>query len=121
MPVSQASALAATAARRTFNNMLHMPAYGLLAWLCVAQLRAGPHRRPSLRFAAAGCIAALGFGTLMELAQRFVPGRKGTLGDFLLNGAGVCAAALLIWMRGRSRDKSLKPEDTLNAAPRRHT
>lgn len=117
MPVSHESALAATAARRTVNNMLHVPAYGLLAWLWVAQFRAGSNRFSTRRFLAAGAIAAFGFGALMELAQRFVPGRKGTLEDFLLNGAGVCAAACLMWLYDRSRGKSPKSEDTPHASP----
>ena len=101
--------------------MLHIPAYGLLAWLCVAGFRAGSSRRASPCVVAAGCIAAFAFGALMELAQRFVPGRKGALGDFLLNGVGVCAAAFLMWLYDRSRGKSLKSEDTPHASPGGHT
>ena len=111
MPVSRGSALAATATRRAINNLLHVPAYGLLAWLYVAQFRgwlaSGRTLRP--KAAAAGCIAAIGFGAIMEWAQRFVPGRKGTAADFMLNVAGVAAALSLLWLVGARKRRGRLP------------
>lgn len=38
MPVSRASSFGATPVRRAINNLLHVPAYALLAWLWTVQL-----------------------------------------------------------------------------------
>lgn len=51
----------------------------------------------------AGALAAVAFGGLMELAQYFIPERRGTVGDFLLNSVGVGVAALCVSLRVHSR------------------
>jgi VanZ family protein len=83
-PVGPDSALAATATRRTINNLLHVPAYSMLAVFWMAALRA---RGTSGMWIGAG--AAFGFGVLMELVQNLVPGRSASAGDFVLNALGV--------------------------------
>jgi len=97
-PVAAGSALGATAARRLINNLLHIPAYGLLTWLLNVAL--SEWKSPSVGGWAlpASCGIALAFGALLELAQCFVPGRSCTLGDFLLNGAGAAAATCILWL-----------------------
>ena len=96
VPGRQWSALAATPLGRTLNNLLHVPAYGGLAWLCagVFAAYAGPWHRT--RAILAGAAAAIAFGALLELAQGIVPGRQGTVADMLLNAAGAAAAAVVI-------------------------
>ncbi len=101
LPVSSSSPLAATATRRLINNLLHLPAYAVLAWLWTAQFRAVTGRSGRNRVMLAACFAAVGFGTCMELAQSLIPGRKASLGDFVLNASGVGVAALLMWVRAR--------------------
>ncbi len=102
MPVGGDSALASTATRRFINNSLHLPAYALLAWLWTAQLRAVMRNSSRGRTMFAACFAAVCFGTCMEIAQHFVPGRGAELRDFLTNSLGVGVAALLMWIRARS-------------------
>jgi len=106
-PVAAGSALGATAARRLINNLLHIPAYGLLTLLWIAGFRGSVALRNGRRVLLKGAVAALLFGGFMEVLQRLVPGRSGTLADFLLNGAGVLAAVLVMWMliAGRNPEK----------------
>jgi VanZ family protein len=83
--------------RRMINNLLHVPAYGVLALLWIAVAWAYSRQRHSLRGLLIGTGCAAGFGVLTEAAQRWVPGRVASAGDLLLNCAGVGAAAILLW------------------------
>ena len=104
-PVSAHSAIAASAARRAVNNLLHLPVYAALtlAWAWALSVLAGV---PAVRrgAVAAGAIAVL-YGVAMELCQLAVPGRTASVGDALLNasGAGAAAGALVLLARGRVR------------------
>ena len=87
------------------QNALHVPAYAalqILATLCVwSLLRAG--LAAGLWVALACCL----FGSLLECAQAFIPGRMASLTDVLLNLAGVAAGFVFVaalpaqsWPRG---------------------
>ena len=82
------------------QNVLHLPAYGLLfvlALLCWGKAAcAGP---------AAMSVAALAcgvFGAALEFAQAFIPGRMGSVLDMLLNFAGVGLGLLTVILHRRA-------------------
>ena len=69
------------------QNLLHVPMFGLLAWLWHWALRAWISRSELLTAAALGL--AGGYGVLDELHQLEVAGRYASLTDLSLNLAGV--------------------------------
>ena len=78
------------------QNLLHVPAYGLLAFLWV---KAFNKRELSFRKALVFAVAiTLFFSAFTELHQQFVPGRYATFGDFLLNAIG-CVSGLFVYTR----------------------
>lgn len=81
------------------QNVLHIPAYGLLVllWIRTLQTR-GVAPRPRLLGAT---LAAAGFGAAMEVVQAWVPGRFPSAGDFLLNLAGVLLVAGIFRLAAR--------------------
>ena len=88
-----------TAISPDLQNLLHVPAYGVLVWLVS---RAMGLRR--LRHVALAAIACAAFGGLLECAQAAVPGRFGSVEDTLLNLSGAAAAVpLVLAARRRSR------------------
>jgi len=70
-----------TAISPGLQNLLHVPAYGLLVWLVAKAMGLG--RAWQLALAAVACAA---FGGLLECAQAAIPGRFGSVTDMLLNG-----------------------------------
>ncbi len=93
----------------TLQNVLHVPAYGVLVALVTLCLP-----RP----AAAGLggmvvIAAIcgAFGTAMEFTQAFVPGRMGSVPDVLLNLAGVALGALAVVLWRQAHRTSMPSTD----------
>ena len=108
MPVSSDSALGATSTRRAVNNLLHLPAYAILAVLIYAVARAW--NLLALPGAVlTGAVGAFGFGALMEIAQIYIPGRGATMLDFGLNGTGAFAIMILTLWRQRA-----KPEESVD-------
>jgi len=95
-PVSPDSTIAATGARRAFNNLLHIPAYGLLALMWSVQLRACSARPRAGDLVLKGAAAAVAFGGALELAQLAVHGRSASLMDFVLNALGAGAMAWIL-------------------------
>ena len=73
------------------QNLLHLPAYALLAALAVLSL-AGSGRLPpaAVLWIAAGCCA---FGIVLECAQSAIPGRTGSVADALANVVGISVGA----------------------------
>jgi VanZ family protein len=59
----------------------------LLAYLFTTAALALGHTRTRWRVVL--CVLLIGFGGLMELGQGVVPGRDGSIGDFLVNALGV--------------------------------
>ncbi|MGH7162687.1 MAG: VanZ family protein, partial [Planctomycetota bacterium] len=68
------------------QNLLHVPAYSLLAWLWWRSFRARGSR--PARAAAFGAALACGYGILDEAHQAFVPGRTASVTDALLDALG---------------------------------
>jgi len=84
------------------SNLLHVPAYAVLAVLWVVVLRFWWRRAPRWKAHVAGFVIAFGVGVLLELAQLFVPGRCSSVIDLYLNFAGCImpAVAALIFPTG---------------------
>lgn len=77
------------------QNLLHIPAYGLLTLLWIRTLRAhGIGTRPSIWIA---LVLASGYGALLEIYQVWVPGRFPSLWDFALNVVGILLFSRLYW------------------------
>ena len=105
MPVRPGSPLGATSIRRTINDLLHIPAYALLAWLWCAQINGWAGRRMTLVPLLAGCAGAVGFGALMEVLQHVIPGRVGSMKDLAFNSVGAAAAGVVfLWQTRRQKD-----------------
>jgi len=80
-------------------NVLHVPAYGLLALLWIFTLRdhgVAEHRSMWLAF-----LVASGYGALTELHQFLVPGRSPSILDVMFNGAGSLIFIWLYWWATR--------------------
>jgi len=77
----------------TVQNLLHIPAYGLLVLLWLSVLRThGMAERRSLYVALP---LALAFGGITELYQVCVPGRVSSILDFLFDTAGIVS---FVWL-----------------------
>ena len=92
-PVSAHSAIAASAARRAVNNLLHLPAYAALTLAWAWALRAVAGLSPTRRGAVAHARSPRSTASPWSCASW--PCRAGTasVGDALLNAAGAGAAA----------------------------
>lgn len=85
-----------TSVAPSFQNMLHLPAFGLLTLLWIWTFQNYRFRdRTSLAFAIS--IAAL-YGAGLELYQGLIPGRFPSMSDFFLNLLGIF---LFAWMASR--------------------
>lgn len=77
----------------TVQNLLHIPAYGLLAPLWIFVLRArGMSERWSLYVTLPSAFA---YGGITELYQASVPGRYPSVSDFLYDTVGIL---LFVWL-----------------------
>jgi hypothetical protein len=79
------------------QKIAHFLLYALLAFLVVWVLETVLETRPALL---AAFVVATGFGAAMELAQRSVPGRFGTVRDVQIDAAGAViglAAAVAVF------------------------
>ena len=85
------------------QNFLHLPLYGLLAFLWM-RFFAGTGSRPFFRALIFSLAVTIGYGCLDEIHQSFVPGRYGGLLDILLNSVGAAAGigAYKIWGHDRN-------------------
>ena len=82
------------------QNALHLPAYGLLAWLWFRALDAYGWKPVAALFAA--FLFSSIFGGFDELHQMRVPGRYASLTDLAANVLGSAAGAALAWRRKRN-------------------
>jgi hypothetical protein len=73
-------------------DCLHIPAYGLLAWIGIAGLQ--QRGWPLSSAAAASSLFALAFGLWTETLQLSVPGRGLEFKDLVSDGIGVAAAGI---------------------------
>ena len=84
-------------------DCLHVPAYGLLAWLGMTVL--GERGWPLPSAVAASSFFALAFGLWTETLQLSVPGRGLEFKDLISDGIGIVAAGIAVGCRstpGRS-------------------
>ncbi len=80
----------------TLQNLLHLPAYGILAWLWFTALR------PRLSLAltlTVGVVVSAGYGILDEWHQAAVPGRYPSATDAAVNGVAAAIAAVVFALR----------------------
>ena len=94
-----------TAISPGLQNLLHVPAYGVLVWLL---LRA-TGRGAAFGVAALAAVAATAWGAGLEAVQAAIPGRFGSLEDALLNAAGAAAVALAMPLVGREPRRRSEP------------
>jgi len=87
------------------QNLLHIPLFGILAWLWWRSLGAWNMRHGSGLTAA--FILAAGFGVFDEWHQLHVPGRYASFTDISLNCAGV---VLALWWVHRGKRRRAHPE-----------
>jgi VanZ family protein len=77
------------------QNLLHIPAYGLLALLWLLTLKTyGVAWRRSLALA---FVLATAYGVVMELSQGWIPGRVPSVLDALFNVLGILLCIGLYW------------------------
>ena len=75
------------------QNLLHIPAYGLLALLWILTL--GAYGVAERRGMYVSLVVAAGYGAVTELYQIWVPGRVASVWDVLFNLTGIL---LFIWL-----------------------
>lgn len=80
----------------TWQNLLHIPVFGLLQYLWLRGFALKGKTGPA--YVAWSFILTLGYGTLDELHQYFVPGRYASFLDVLLNGCGAVLGVLGFWL-----------------------
>jgi VanZ family protein len=85
----------------TIHNLLHVPAYALLAALWWRARRAAG-AAPTAALITAVLVTVL-YGVLDEIHQYFVPGRMLSLTDALLNAVGALLTALVVRLRSWPR------------------
>jgi hypothetical protein len=86
------------------QNLLHVPLFGLLAWLWHRTLVAwNMHHRPAF---CAAFMLAVGFGIFDEWHQLHVPGRYASFTDIALNCTG---AALVLWWVHSGKHRQAHP------------
>ena len=82
-----------------FQNMLHMPLYGVLGFLW---MRAFFHNNTEYRRALfLTIVICCCYGLTDEFHQYFVPGRDASWGDFLFDAVGSIAGAFIYRYNGR--------------------
>ncbi len=86
-------------------NMLHIPAYGLLALLWIFTLR--DHGMTEHRSMCVAFLVASGYGALTELYQVWIPGRFPSASDVMFNVAGSLIFIWLYWWVKLRRSFSL--------------
>ncbi|MFP4560555.1 MAG: VanZ family protein [Thiohalorhabdus sp.] len=74
----------------TLQNFLHLPAYGLLAWLWLRPLTALPLGPKGI--AGTAWILAMAYGVFDEWHQSWVPGRYPSATDLAVDGLGALTA-----------------------------
>ncbi|MGB5306062.1 MAG: VanZ family protein [Gammaproteobacteria bacterium] len=81
------------------QNLLHIPLFGILAWLWYRTLAGWITRLPAVYVLV--FIVTAGFGVLDEWHQLTIPGRYASLTDIALNTLGTVVALWLIARSGR--------------------
>lgn len=75
------------------QNLLHVPAFGILSFLWILTLKAHQYHR---RVVIAGSVFLSGiYGVILEYYQAFIPGRHASMMDILLNLVGAVIFCLM--------------------------
>ncbi len=83
-------------AKQVFQNLLHIPLFGLLSFLWVSALTNNNTRlKKALTL---GLIITVIYALFDEMHQSFVPGRYAGLGDFTLDAIGSLGGLLAYWL-----------------------
>ena len=82
------------------SNLAHVPMFAALAY-CVVNALAGSGRVSREQYVTAFAIAAM-LAALDEWHQSFVPGRNVSMGDLLLDVAGILVALFMVRVRAAS-------------------
>lgn len=80
------------------SNLLHVPLFAGLTFCLLKTFSAG--QEISWRLCGVVFLAAAAYAGLDEWHQSFVPGRFGSVGDFLLDVMGIAATILILRPRG---------------------
>ena len=83
------------------QNLAHIPAYALLAFLWRWSLDAYTRARTAVILA---LVLTIGFGIFQEFYQSLIPGRYASLSDIFSDALG---AALGLWMFSRMKERGL--------------
>ncbi len=82
------------------RKVIHFSVYGFLAWAAAMSARDRGSLHKSAMF---GLLWALSHGAFDELRQSQTPGRTGSWGDFVLDGAGAVIAIFGFWLIERRK------------------
>ena len=87
----------------TPDAVLHAAAYFLMGILAIRACSRGLGHRPTRAALVGGAAIALAYGASDEIHQSFVPGRVGSVSEFVYDGVGaaLAAAALSVFWRVR--------------------
>jgi len=88
----------------TWQNLLHLPVFGLVQYLWLRGFTLNGKAGPA--YVALSFFITLGYGALDELHQYFVPGRYASLLDVLLDGCGAVLGVLGFWLLRKIRGVS---------------
>lgn len=90
-----------------FDKLAHFVEYALFAWLTFRSIS-------NLRFVRSRTLAALismvvlvGFASLDEYYQRYIPGRDSDSIDILSDTIGAAVVLAFLWIRSRSRSNAV--------------
>lgn len=83
----------------TWQNLLHIPIFGLVQYLWLRGFALNGKTGPA--YVALSFCLTLGYGALDELHQYFVPGRYASFLDVLLDGVGAVLGAVGFWVLGK--------------------
>jgi len=109
-----------------YDHIVHAYGFGMTTWVCWQGLRAAVFRRtreatPTLGLMVLAATAGMGFGALNEIVEFVatltvpetnVGGYLNTGWDLVANLFGASAAAVIIWLHGRSELSSRPPPDS---------
>jgi len=83
----------------TVQNLLHIPLFGLLAYLWLNALT--KNRCPAKKKLIIAIIITLSYGLLDEFHQSFIPGRYASLSDIILNIIGIITGVVIYFQLQR--------------------
>ncbi|MBF0468368.1 MAG: VanZ family protein [Desulfamplus sp.] len=87
----------------TLQNLLHIPLYGMLAFLWNRSF--AKQHFSNKKMVLMTLFLTISYGCLDELHQTFVPGRYGSLIDIYLDGAGAFCGTILFFIARKSHHK----------------